>query len=311
MRILCVTGLLLSGALGPVAALAQGPGPGAGPGPGQAAVPDVDHSSECDSNCLRTHMERYLAAYLKHDPSSLQVNPTLRASENSRAVALGDDSWNQVKRLLPEKVVLTDPHAGEVLALGVAEMRAREQFIFSVRLKIEGNRISESEIQTIAERTGGVHFRPDLMAKTWTTLDQSVPVAERASRAELLKSARIAWGLDAGQASRTSDCYHYENWESPDGGSGCRGAGRNPRHVRVPLVDVEKGVVVSYSMEDFMSPQSGDGPPTEANSKLPVFYLQPTSLYLLKAAKFTRGEFAMDLWLMQTGEIGTMPVFRR
>ncbi|MGC3982417.1 MAG: hypothetical protein QM808_14300 [Steroidobacteraceae bacterium] len=308
---LVLPALFATGAAWSQAAPPPGGAPGAGPGPGQAVVPEVDHSKECDSTCLRKHMDQYLAAYLKHDPATLQVNPTLRASENSKAVALGDNSWNQVKRMLPEQVVLTDPFAGQVMALGVVEMRGPQQFIFSLRLKIENNKISESEIQTIAESIGGVHFRPDLMAASYKTLDTTIPAAERSTRAELLKAARVAWGLDSGTVSRTETCLHYENWESPDGGSGCRGAGRNPRNVRVPLVDVEKGVAVSYFMEDFSSPQLGNGPPAEANMKLPVFYLQPTSLSIAKAAKFTQGKFAMDAWLMQTGEIGMMPVFRK
>lgn len=315
MQALISRGVFLSGLVCVSLAWAQGaPLAGAAPqgaGPGQTVVPEVDHSKECDSACLRKHMDQYLAAYLKHDPATLQVNPTLRASENSKAVALGDNSWNQVKRMLPEQVVLTDPFAGQVMALGVVEMRGPQQFVFSVRLKIENNKISESEIQAIAESTGGVHFRPDLMAATYATLNATIPAAERGTRAELLKMARVAWGLDSGTVSRTETCLHYENWESPDGGAGCRGAGRNPRNVRVPLVDVEKGVAVSYVMEDFSSPQVGNGPPTEANMKLPVFYLQPTSISIAKAAKFTKDKFAMDAWLMQTGEIGMMPVFRK
>jgi len=287
-----------------------GPGPG-GPGPGQMAEPEVDHSKECDSNCLRQHMDEYLAAYLKHDPSTLEVNPTLRASENNLAVALGDNSWNQVKSMWPEKVVLTDPYSGQVMTMGVVEMRAQQPFILAIRLKIENNRISESEIQTISKSTGGVHFRPDLIKESYAELNEVVPASERSTRDELLKSARIAWGLDSGQVTRTDNCWHYENWESPDGGSGCRGAGRNPRNSRTPLVDVEKGVAVSYVMEDFSSPQPGDGPPEEANQELPIFYLQPISMGITKAAKFVDGKFAMDLWLMQTGELGMMPVFRK
>ncbi len=288
------------------------PGQGAGPGPGQTVAPEVDHSSECGSACLRKHAEQYMAAYAKHDPSMLQVNPTLRASENSHAVALGDNTWNTVKRILPDQVVLTDPFAGQVLVLGVLEMRGPESFIYSVRLKIENNRISESEIQMVSERTGGVHFRPDLMSKSYEKLNSTLSADQRVSRIELLKAARITWGLDAGAApARSADCVHYENWESPDGGSGCRGGGRNPRNIRVPLVDVEKGVVVSYLLEDFTSPQLGDGPPSEAKSKLPVFYIEPMTFYVMKTAKFTAGQFAMDAMFMASQQFGTTTVFRK
>jgi hypothetical protein len=309
MRSVMWMSLMITGLAG-----AQGAAPAAtrGAGPGQAVAPEVDHSSECDSGCLRNHAEKYLAAYARHDPSTLEVNPTLRAGENSHAVALGDNTWNQVRRILPDRVVLTDPFAGQVLVLGVLEMRAAEPFIYSVRLKIENDRISESEIMAVSERTGGVHFRPDLMGKSYEQLTATLPAAQRMSRAELLKAARITWNLESGtQPTRAANCVHYENWESPDGGSGCRGGGRNPREIRVPLVDVEKGVVISYSLEDFTSPQTGNGPPSDANSKLPVFYIEPMTFYVMKTAKFIGGRFAMDAMFMSGQEHGVSTVFRR
>jgi hypothetical protein len=294
------------------AAIAQGaPPPGAMP-PGQLVAPEVDHSRDCDTRCLRNHIERYMAAFLKRDPSSLEVNPILRASENSHAVALGDNAWNQVRLLRPAKVIFTDPFAGQVLQLGVLEMRGKEPFIYSVRLKIENNRISESEIQTISDKNSGVHFRPDLMEQSYAEMDAALPAEQRVARAELLKSARLAWGLDNGvQPLRATRCLHYENWESPDGGSGCRGAGRNPRAVRVPLVDVEKGLVVSYLLEDFSNPSNGDGPPSDANDKLPLFYYQPITFYIMKVAKFGGGKYLMDSMFMATQEHGVTTVFRR
>lgn len=313
---------LISGLLLTSLAWAQGappaggpPGPGGGPGgppPGQAVVPEVDHSKECDRQCLRKHIEKYMAAYAKHDPSALEVNPTLRASENSHAVALGDNTWNRALRFGPDKVTFTDPFAGQVVTMGVLEMRAAEPFIYSVRLKIEHDKISESEIMVFSERTAGVHFRPDLISKSAPQLDAALPAAQQMSRSDLLKAARVTWGLDAGaQLPRATNCYHYENWESPDGGSGCRGGGRNPRAVRVPLVDVEKGVVVSYVLEDFSAPSTSNGPPSEANSKLPVFYYEPLTFYQMKLAKFGGGQLMMDSVFMTAREHGLAPVFRQ
>jgi hypothetical protein len=281
-------------------------------GPGPAQVPEVNHSRECDSQCLRGHADRYMAAYAKHDPSALQVNPTLRASENSHAVALGDNSWNTARVLRPEQVVLTDPFSGQVITMGVLEMRGAEPFIYSVRLKIENNRISESEIMTVSDKTSGVHFRPDLMNKSYKEMNAELPAAQRMTRAELLKGARVTWSLDAGtQPLRAVNCLHYENWESPDGGSGCRGGGRNPREIRVPLVDVDKGVVVAYQLEDFTNPSTGNGPPSEANSKLPLFYYQPITFYVMKTAKFGGGQYLLDSMFMSSQEHGVETVFRR
>lgn len=305
-----VGGVLLAATL-TAAAWGQG-APGGGAPPGMpAAAPEADHSKQCDSQCLRRHVDQYLAAFARHDATALEVNATLRASENNHAVALGDNAWNRARLIRPEKVVLTDPFAGQALVLGVLEMRGAEPFIFSIRIKVDNNRISESEIMTISERTSGVHFRPDLMPASYAQLNAALPGDKHMSRADLLQAARISWGLQAGtQPTQLAGCMHYENWESPDGGSSCRGGGRSPRDARTPLVDVEKGVVVDYQLEDFTTPSTGEGPPSEANSRYPLFYYQPITFYLMKLAKFSSGQFAMDAVFMASEEYGVPTVFR-
>ena len=285
--------------------------PGTPPGT-PAPVPEVDHSRDCDRDCLVRYIDKYLAAWAAHDPSALEVTPTLRVAENTHAVALGDNTWQTIVRLRPERIVFADPFAGQVIAVGTLEMRGKEPFIYTVRLRIEKNRIAESETMVTSDKIAGQHFRPDLINDSVAKL-ADLPANARASRAELLQSALAIWGQGTSAAfPRTDTCMHYENFESPDGQSPCRGGpGRNARELRVPLVDVVKGVVIRYQLEDFTDPQPRTPPPNEADAKTPIFYYWPLTFQVMQLARVSGGRFDMDEMFMNIQPYGTPTVFRR
>jgi len=286
------------------------------PPPGlPAAVTAVDHSQECDRDCLLQHMDRYLAAVLQHDPSSLEVNPSLRVGENSYAVALGDNAWQTILKIHPYRLVLTDPFAGQVLMITTVEMRSAEPFIYVVRLKIENNRISESESMLTSERNAGQHFRSDLLEESSKLLDQNLPPAQRMSRSELLQAARINWGLESGTALPLADsCLHYENWEAGLNGTiPCnRGLGRQmTRNLRIPLVDTEKGVVVNFQLQDEDNPVVRPPPPGEVEGKTPVFYYRQLTFNVMQMTRIANNEVTTEQLFMNLQDLGVRTVFRQ
>lgn len=290
-------------------------GGGAPPAPPgmPAPAPEVDHSKDCDSTCLRAYMDKYLAAVAKHDPSGLEVAPTLRVAENSHPVALGDNAWKTVEKIRPNKVVFTDPFAGQVLAITTVEMRGAEPFIYSVRLKIEKGKIAESESMLTSDKIAGQHFRPDLFDETAKQVDVTIPAGQRMKREELLKAARLVWGVDTGSSLPSSpSCKHYENWETPFGGTPCHGGtGRSNRNFRIPLIDVEKGIVVNYQLQDEYDPQPRNPPPGEENSKTPIFYYRPLTFYVMQLARIANGQVQTDQLFMNLQELGIASAFRR
>lgn len=300
-----------NGGVAPPGSGMQAGGPGAPPpgAPGMTVEPEVDHSKECNSQCLRTFADQYLAALAANDISMLKVNPNLRVSENSHAIALGDNSWKTIQKIRPEKLVFTDPFAGQVLIMSTAEMGAAEPFMYSVRLKVEGGKLSESETMIASQRNAGMHFRPDLLTEAATVLDATVSANQRMARADLLKAARIAWGQDAGTALPVAKtCQRYENWEA--GAEPCRAGGAaraGARNSRIPLVDVEKGVVVNYQLQDSPNP----GGRRESNSATPVFYYQPLTFYVMQLAKISGGEIQGSGVFMSLQELYVGGVFPR
>lgn len=309
-----LAGVAMAQVTPPPGSAPQAPRAGGGPPGMQAPAPEVDRSGDCDSQCLRNHMDKYLAALTKKDPSALEVSPTLRVAENSHAIALGDNAWQTIEKIRPNKAVFTDPFAGQVLMVGTVEMRAAEPFIFAVRLKIEKGRISESETMLTSDKIAGQHFRPDLMNETVKQLDVTIDAGKRMQRNELLKAARIVWQQDAGTPlPNAKTCLHYENWETPLGGAGCRGGtGRaDIRNLRIPLVDVEKGVVVNYQLQDEGNPQSRGAPPGEENTKTPIFYYRPLTFNVMQLARIAEGQVQTDQMFMNLQEFNIPSVFRK
>lgn len=287
----------------------------------QGAPPDTaveaDHSKECDSTCLRGFADRYLAALAAHDPALLEsVAPTFRAAENSHAVALGDNIWKSVVKIRTNKSYFTDPVAGQVLVLGVLEMRAAEPFIYAIRLKVAGGLLSESETMVTSDKIAGQHFRPDLMPTLQQKLD--APAAGKLlSRTELSNATRVFLGIESGNAlTSSSDCQRTENGEAPDAGraSGpsCSAAGgvRALRGLRMALLDVEKGVAVIYKFTDFSDPTPRDPPPNAAPEKTPVFYYRPLSFYEMQLVKISDIKYQAYAMFMNAQENGVISPFR-
>src|ERR1035441_6051931 len=47
----------------------------------------------CDRTCLIGMVDRYLAAMVKHDPSDLPLSKTLKYTENTATIPMGDGLW--------------------------------------------------------------------------------------------------------------------------------------------------------------------------------------------------------------------------
>lgn len=55
-------------------------------------------AAECDKDCLRGMITKYVEALVAHAPQSLPLAPNVRFTEDSRALALGEGAWKTVTR---------------------------------------------------------------------------------------------------------------------------------------------------------------------------------------------------------------------
>src|SRR5438477_217089 len=55
--------------------------------------PSPTDQNACDRACLKGLIDRYLAALVAHDPSQVPTTSTVRFTENSKRLPLGDGAW--------------------------------------------------------------------------------------------------------------------------------------------------------------------------------------------------------------------------
>src|ERR1700722_3839301 len=74
--------------------------------------------SGCDRACLQTFVDSYLDAMAKHDPSKLSVSPSLKFTENGRALKLGEGFW-KTAGASSYRLYALDPRHGDAAAQAV------------------------------------------------------------------------------------------------------------------------------------------------------------------------------------------------
>jgi len=77
------------------------------------AIWNASAQSECDRGCLRTMLDQYLTAVIKHDPSAVPLVVGFRQTENAINVRPGNGVWKTVTGLGKLQRRYLDPVAGQ------------------------------------------------------------------------------------------------------------------------------------------------------------------------------------------------------
>jgi hypothetical protein len=166
----------------------------------------------CDRGCLEALIDDYLKALVAHDPSRLPVARTVRFTEDTAAIALGDGLWvNASEAPTTFRVYVLDPASGQAGFYGVMK-ELGEPVLLSLRLKVEDRKIAE--VEHVVARRLGENAGPNL-AQPRPGLVQPVPAAERVSRQEMLRIADSYFESiehnDGSLAPFADDCVRHEN----------------------------------------------------------------------------------------------------
>jgi len=167
----------------------------------------------CDRACLDGFIDRYLEALAVGDSSSLPVTATVKFTEDGQRLNLGDGLWNTSTGKGTYKFYMEDVEAGEAGFFGTMR-EAGEPVILSLRLKIEDHKISE--IETIVVRNVQDAQNLEKRGHPDPLFMQAIPPGERASRADLVKTANMYFSgmqLNDGKGNYpfTDDCDRVEN----------------------------------------------------------------------------------------------------
>jgi hypothetical protein len=101
-------------------------------------------SQGCDRACLRTTLDQYLAAVVKHDPTAAPLVVGFRQTENAINVRPGNGVWKTVTGLGKVQRKYFDPVSGQAAYYGTVE-EGSETAIVTIRVRVENRRLTEAE----------------------------------------------------------------------------------------------------------------------------------------------------------------------
>ena len=143
----------------------------------------------CDRACLYGYLDKYLAALLAKDPSRLPLAQSVRFSENSVEMHLGDGLWNTITGIGKYDLRLADTRTGNVGWYGVVEEHGNQAAI-ALRIKVQDGLITEVE-SVLSRRQGDGPFpnpQPQLLTPM-PVMNQIEPEKTRRPRARLISIA--------------------------------------------------------------------------------------------------------------------------
>ena len=189
-------------------------------------------SGPCDRACLENFADRYLDALVAHNPKVLPIARNVKFTENGVRLEVGDAQWKTVTGKGKYRIVVADPDAGQVAFIGTVLEEARgpegTPTAIALRLKIENRQIAE--IETLMVRSTapagargappapptGAAVNMERLGTANPLFTQTIPAAERMSRADLIKVANMYFsGMEKndgkGEYPFTDDCNRIEN----------------------------------------------------------------------------------------------------
>jgi hypothetical protein len=241
----------------------------------------------CDRACLKSSLDQYLQAILKHDPQSAPLFLAYRHTENALLVKLGEGAWKSITSIGQVDRRYYDPVSGQAAFFGVLN-EGGEPTVTTVRIRVEDRKITEAEWNIARRIAAGINgfdaqgkpqayaFGPDNLA-LHPPEQRVVPTGQRLSREELVAITNSYFdGITAHDGSMIMahpGCSRLENGQTVSGdptaraGSppppapapGARPAGscasglqnfnlQNVAARRFPVVDTEAQIVLAYAV---------------------------------------------------------------
>ncbi len=249
-------------------------------------------SGSCDRACLEGVVDRFLDAFIKHDPKLAPLARTVKFTENGQHLEVGDGSWRSMVGKGAYRLFVSDAQAGRVAFIGTLreENQQNQQntdgalVLVALHLKVDSRQISEIELFVVRSENAAKNV--EKLGTPHHLFTDAVPPAERMSRADLVKVANMYFsGMQKNDGKGvypfTDDCDRYENGSQstnaptpagqtrPDpktasnysGQWGCREQFESGllhfvsriRDRRYVAVDQERGLVFSFIFFDHMA----------------------------------------------------------
>jgi hypothetical protein len=232
----------------------------------------------CDRACLTGHVDTYFKALIANDAAPVPLAPNVKITHNAKAMTLAESFWDNAEAAI-YRWDIANVRGGDTGTEAVIQNSDGSKTMLMVRLKVLNGAITE--VETIKANQGDADrlWGPDQLVSVSPNLTLTIPVAEQDSHYRLIAAAESYWR--AFQTNGTPD-YHRADllpdstrWENglqttglvrdgnfvttASGFDAGRFIGRNLWDRRYPVVDTERGIVLSivrFGLKDGMESQS-------------------------------------------------------
>jgi hypothetical protein len=216
-------------------------------------------AGNCDRECLRGFITQYLNAMVEHNPKALATAPTVRFTEDTVTMPLGEGLWKNASKLRTYRQDFLDVREG-VAASHVIVEEAANPVMLALRLKIVNRKITEVETMVTRNKTEGAIYDIEALKTAKAAMSVVPEPSQRLSRAEAIRIAeyyptglKVGGNFAAVDAPFAPDAYRLENGVLT-AGPGARAGSENIRtgsviahpdvSYRLAAVDEELGIVL-------------------------------------------------------------------
>lgn len=170
----------------------------------------------CDRACLKSWTTKYLDAMVAHNPASVPMAANVRFTEDSRDLKIGEGLWKTITKLGTYRQDFIDVRQ-QVAAAHVLVEEGANTAMFTLRLKVAGDKLTEIETLVTHSASDGRLFRLDGLAPIRANAAVTPTAAQRMSREDAVRAATFyPAGLKIGDFDKAdtpfaSDGYRLEN----------------------------------------------------------------------------------------------------
>jgi len=242
------------------------------------AAPLAQTPAACNRACLTGVVDTYIKALTANTPAAVALAPNAKITLNGKAVQLAAAFWDSADRTVYRWDIVNE-RLGDVATEAVVQNTDGSKTMYMVRLKVASGKITE--VETIKANQGEADrlWGPDNLKEVSPALQLSIREADQDSYYGLIAAAESYWRAfqtngtkDYHPAALLPDARRFENGvqttgmvrdgafvSAAEGFDSGRFIGRNLWDRRYPVVDTERGIVLSivrFGLKDGMKSQS-------------------------------------------------------
>jgi hypothetical protein len=243
-----------------------------------SATVTAQSPSACNRACLTGFADTYLKALAGNTPAAVPLAANAKVTINGRIVKIADAFWDVADRIVYRFDIVND-RLGDVATEAVVQNSDGSKTMYMVRLKVAAGKITE--VETIKANKGEADrlWDPDNLKDVSPSLQLSMRPADQDSYFGLIAAAESYWRAfqtngteEYHPAALLPDVRRFENGvqttgmvrngafvSAAEGFDKGRFVGRNLWDRRYPVVDTERGIVLSivrFGLKDGMKSQS-------------------------------------------------------